>query len=88
VAELSPDERDAALGQLARHLHRWHLGGAAQVLFGVGQGASIFDSHLLLFMQPLLPAAPLRQSVKQYAIALEDEASWQALIEHLKALES
>ena len=88
MAELTPEERQALLGRLAQRIHGWHLGGPAQVLLGLGEGASVVASHLLLLLQPLTPFTALRQSLGLYATALEDDESWQALIEHLRALES
>jgi hypothetical protein len=88
VAKLSAEERQEALQRLAARLHGWHMAGVAQLLFSVGQGASIVSSQLLLMMQPLAPAAPMRQALGIYAAALEDDASWQELIGYLRALQS
>ena len=87
MARLTAEERQAALQRLATRIHGWGLGGPAQLLFSVGQGASIVSSHLLLAMQPLAPAAPMRQALGVYAAALEDDASWQELIGYLRALQ-
>lgn len=88
MAELTPEEHRIVLDQLAQRIHSWHLGGVAQLLLNLGQGANIVASHLLFFVQPLAPTASWRQSLHRYASALEDDKSWQALTEHLKALES
>lgn len=88
MAKLSDEERQDALQRLAARIHGWHMAGVAQILFSVGQGASIVSSHLLLLAQPLAPAAPLRQALGIYAAALEDDASWQELIGYLRALQS
>jgi hypothetical protein len=88
VAKLSDEQRQDALQRLAARIHGWHLAGVAQILFSVGQGASIVSSHLLLLIQPLAPAAPMRQALGIYAAALEDDASWQELIGYLRALQS
>jgi len=88
VAKLSDEERRDALQRLAARIHGWHMAGVAQILFSVGQGASIVSSHVLLLVQPLAPAAPLRQALGIYAAALEDDASWQELIGYLRALQS
>ncbi len=82
------EQHDQALHHLAQRLHAWHLAGVASFLFSMGQGTSIVASHVLLFAQPFMPFANLRHSLKLYAVALEDEQSWQALMKHLSALES
>ncbi len=86
--ELNLEQRQQALQQLAAHIHRWRLGGVAQTLLGMGKGASVVASQLLLVLQPITPIAPWRSALHTYAVALEDEASWQELIGYLQALES
>ena len=88
MAKLSDEERQAALRRLAARIHGWRMAGVAQILFSVGQGASVVSSQLLLLMQPLAPAAPMREALGIYAAALEDDASWQELIGYLRALQS
>lgn len=86
--ELTPAERSAALQALAQHLKTWHLSGVASLLFGMGRGASVVASHLLLVVQPLTPISRWRTSLHTYALALEDDDSWQELLQHLGAVKS
>ena len=86
--ELTPAERSAALKSLANRLQQWHLGGVASLLFGMGRGASVVTSHLLMVIQPLTPISQWRSSLHTYALALEDDTSWQELLEHLGAVKS
>lgn len=81
------DDSEQVLAQLAQSLHRHRLNGVAQLFLRSGQVASIVLSQLCLFSQAFVPIQ-LRQRLASYANALETEASWQRLIEHLNALES
>ncbi|ABX02839.1 MAG TPA: hypothetical protein DEF47_07315 [Herpetosiphon sp.] len=81
------DDSEQVLVQLAQSLHRHRLSGVAQLFLRSGHVASIVLSQLCLFGQTFVPS-PLRQRLASYANALETEASWQRLIEHLNALES
>lgn len=81
------DDSEQVLAQLAQSLHRHRLNGVAQLFLRSGQVASIVLSQLCLFGQAFVPIQ-LRQRLASFANALETEASWQRLIEHLNALES
>lgn len=81
--ELTPEQRHRLLSTLAERLRRWHLHSVAGVIFGMGRGAGVVASQLLLTLQPLAPLATWRTALHEYALALEDDASWQELLDYL-----
>ena len=81
------NDSEQVLAQLAQSLHRRGLNGVAQLFLRSGHVSSIVLSQVCLFGQAFVPS-PLRQRLASYALALETEASWQRLIEHLDGLES
>ena len=86
--DLSATDKTMLLHNLAERLHSWHIAGVVALVAKIGAAMPVLVSHMLFFVQPLLPFTSWRTTCKTYALVFEEQTSWEVFIRYLEASES